>query len=305
MKTIVLTGASGFIGHASIPPLLARGYEIHAITSQKKIPETPGIHWHTFNLLDPVQVHDLIELVHPSHLMHFAWYTVPDKYWTARENIPWVQASVQLISEFVHAGGQRVVTAGTCAEYDWTYGYCSEFLTPVKPSTLYGVSKNTLHQLLQEILKGSDTISAWGRIFFLYGPNEHPSKLVSSIIRPLLQNEPAPCSTGTQIRDYLFIEDAAEAFVQLLDSDVSGPVNIASGIPVAIHDIIEMIGEKTGRADLIQYGALPGLSTDAPFVVADNRRLVQEVGWQQNYYLERGIEKTIDWWTKKHAGDEK
>ena len=84
----------------------------------------------------------------PSHLLHFAWYTTPgNRYWSAQENIQWLQAGLTLVQEFSAGGGQRMVGAGTCAEYDWRYGYCSEDITPLKPQSLYGISKHSLHVL--------------------------------------------------------------------------------------------------------------------------------------------------------------
>ena len=68
-------------------------------------------------------------------------------------------------------------------------------------------------------------------IFFLYGPHEPPGRLIPSVIQALLKGEFARCSHGRQIRDFLYVEDVAEAFVALLDSDITGPVNIASGSP--------------------------------------------------------------------------
>ena len=296
MKTILLTGASGFIGRHCIPLLIKKGYEVHAITSGKKVHPGEYISWHSLDLLDPEQVHDALKAISPTHLLHLAWYTIPGKYWAAPDNIQWVQASLNLVREFSVAGGQRLVGAGTCAEYDWRYGYCSEGLTPLKPQTLYGISKHSLHILGEEMLNQEGISNAWGRIFFLYGPFENQSRLVPSIITALLQEKPAPCTSGSQIRDYLFVEDIADAFVRLLESPVSGPVNIASGKPITIHEIIELIGIKMGHEDLIQYGQIPTSLSEAPFIVADNRRLLQEVGWRQQTSLEAGLEKTISWW---------
>jgi nucleoside-diphosphate-sugar epimerase len=138
-------------------------------------------------------------------------------------------------------------------------------------------------------------------LFFPFGPGEHPSKLVSSVVSALLRGNPAPCTEGRQLRDYLYIEDVADAFVQLLDSPVTGPVNIGSGIPVSVREIIELIGEKTGRGDLIQYGGIPDSGPEAPAIVADNRRLLQEVGWCRKHDLGGGIEETISWWRAKIA----
>src|SRR5204862_6165408 len=99
--------------------------------------------------------------------------------------------------------------------------------------------------------------TAWGRLFSVYGPHEHPKRLVPSVIRSLLAGEPAACSHGTQIRDYLFAQDAADALITLLESDITGPLNLASGQPIALRDIVQCLGTLLGRPDLIRLGAIP------------------------------------------------
>jgi len=298
MKTVMLTGASGFIGHHCIPLLIKQGYEVHALTSRKNPRNDRRVSWHTANLLKPDQVHSAIESICPTHLLHFAWYTKPGLYWSAQDNVQWLQASLNLVQAFSVGGGERMVSAGTCAEYDWRFGYCSEDITPLKPQTLYGVSKQSFQMISHEILKSADISNAWGRIFFLYGPCENQTRLVPSVINALLQEQPAPCTIGNQIRDYLFVEDVADAFVQLLDSPVMGPVNIGSGKPVSVREIIELIGAKIGHEELIRYGQIPTSPSEAPFIVADNRRLLNEVGWSQKHDLGKGLDRTISWWKK-------
>jgi len=229
-------------------------------------------------------------------LLHLAWYTQPRAYWTSLENIRWVQASLGLLQAFVAHGGRRVVMAGSCAEYDWSYGYCTEHITPLRPATLYGKAKHTL-QLLEDAFADQVQISAaWGRLFFLYGPHEHPERLVAAVTRALLQGQPARCSHGNQIRDFLYVQDAADAFVALLASDVQGPVNIASGAPITLKQIIFSIADLLAQRSLVQLGALPNPANEPPLLVANTDRLANEVGWHPAYDLERGLEQTVLWW---------
>ena len=78
-------------------------------------------------------------------------------------------ASLALLKAFGEQGGERVVMAGTCAEYDWGQGLCLESVTPRKPSTVYGTCKNALQEILSIYSNQFGLSSAWGRIFFLYG----------------------------------------------------------------------------------------------------------------------------------------
>ena len=67
-----------------------------------------------------------------------------------------------------------------------------------------------------------DLSTAWGRIFYLYGPGEYPSRLVPSVIGSLLHDEPARCTHGRQLRDYLHVADVASAFAAILDGKSRG-----------------------------------------------------------------------------------
>jgi nucleoside-diphosphate-sugar epimerase len=234
-------------------------------------------------------------------LLHLAWYTVPGRYWTSAENLRWVQSSLGLLQAFSQHGGQRVVMAGTCAEYDWQHGLCSESVTPLSPTTLYGICKHSLQLMLTAFSKETKLSAAWGRIFFAFGPHEAPDRLVAYVIQSLLQKKPARCSHGNQARDFLYVQDVADAFVTLVESEVSGPINIASGRPTVLRDVIGKIGELLHQPDLIQLGAQPAPEHEPPLLVADVGRLTKEVGWTPQYDLTSGLERTIEWWKGRMA----
>lgn len=294
MNRVLLTGGTGFIGRHALAGLTARGYEVHATTSRDARVSGDGVTWHRTDLLDPEQVARLLDFVRPTHLLHLAWYAVPGDYVTSPANLSWVQASLALLDHFARTGGRRVVMAGSSFEYDWNYGFCSERITPTTPVTVYGRCKHALSELLAASAGASDLSASWGRIFFLYGPHEDSRRLVASVIRSLLNDQVARCSHGEQIRDYLHVEDVAGALVALLDCDVTGPVNIASGRPVVLKDLIRTIGRKLEREDLIALGALPARADESPIVVADIRRLATEVGWKPSFDLDLGLERTIE-----------
>jgi nucleoside-diphosphate-sugar epimerase len=186
--------------------------------------------------------------------------------------------------------------AGSCAEYDWRYSFCKEGLTPLNPNTVYGTCKQSLQQMFDSIINTMDISGVWGRIFFLYGPHEHPARLVSSVIRSILLDRPADCSHGNQMRDFLYVKDVADAFVALLESNITGPVNIASGQPLPLKEIIYKIAEKLNRPDLVRLGALETPADDPELLAGDTNRLFNEVGWQPKYNLDQGLEETIVWW---------
>jgi len=299
MRRVIITGARGFIGRQALQYLDRKNFEIHSITTHQNVESgNQGVIWHTTDLLNAQECYDLFNTVNPSHLLHFAWYTEPGKYQTSEKNIDWLHASLLILKYFNKFNGERVTFAGTCFEYDLNYGFCSENVTPDRPRTLYGMCKNSLRQVSESFCAQNDISFSWGRIFFLYGPHEHPSRLVPSVIISLLKGEQAKVTHGKQIRDFLYSEDVASAMVALMESDVKGTVNIGSGVPVSIKDIVNKISLILGRTELIRYGAIQTPEDEPPLIVADVRRLNNEVGWRQRYNLDAGLDKTIQWWKK-------
>jgi len=295
IKTLI-TGASGFIGRHTLAPLLQAGHEVHAVWFKKKTKKETNIKWHQADLKNPTQTQNLIEKIQPTHLLHFAWCAEPGKFWTDPENIQWVEASYNLIKFFHEQGGIRVVIAGSCAEYDWNKSIYSEKTSPEKPATLYGKCKQELQIKTESFCNEVNLSLCWGRIFFVYGPHEHPARLVSSVVCSLLNNEFAKCSNGKQKRDLLFVEDVASGFVSILENKITGIVNIGSGEGVTLKDVIKTIGDKIGRRNLIQMDTLISTINDPPILVADTKRLTEEVGWAPKFDINTGLDRTIQWW---------
>jgi len=300
-KRVLLTGARGFIGSHCVTKLLARGCEVHAVSTEDR-PATAEATWHQADLFDPKRVAALLDEVRPSHLLHLAWIAKPGVLWSSPLNWRWVDASLTLLRAFAQAGGRRVVMVGSCAEYAPTDRPCVEGVTPLEPSSLYGASKAALSVMLPAFARQYGIGStAWARIFYLYGPGEMPDRLAASVIRALLRGEPIPCSHGEQVRDFLYVEDVAEALVRLLASSVTGAVNVASGQPTTIRELLSAIGREIGREHLLQFGARPADPDEPRKLVADVTRLTREAGWGPRVGLEDGVRRTVDWWRREDA----
>lgn len=299
VKKVLLTGAAGYVGHHAVRHLLANDYIVHAVTSKPITERSPRANLirHQADLLNKKEIENLIGKTQPTHLLHFAWYVEHGKFWNAAENLDWLRASLFLAECFADSGGKRIVAAGTCAEYDWTSEHpFSENSTPRRPQTLYGAAKASLALTLERFAETKSCSFASGKLFFLFGANEQPVRLIPSVTRALLENKPAKTTHGEQIRDFLHVGDAAEAFVKLLESSVCGDVNIASGKGVKLKEIIDTIGEVTGKSELLDTGALDSIENEPPVIVADIKRLRDEVGFVRDFDLRTGLKETIDYW---------
>lgn len=295
-KRVLLTGASGFIGRHCLRPLVQRGYEVVGTYRSGQPLAIEGVRWVRADLLQAGSAQRLVADVAPSHLLHLAWYVEPGKMIGHVDNLSWVSASVDLLRSFRESGGVRCTVGGSCYEYDWRYGYCNEELTPRKPDTLYGAAKNGLFEAFLGYCAATGLSGAWARMFFLYGPHENQRRLVPSVILSLLKGAPAESSHGEQIRDYMHVQDVADGLVALLDSQASGDYNLASGRTTSIRSIVEMLGELTGRADLLRIGAIPARANDAPLVIGDPGMAQRAFGWKSSIPLRDGLQATVDWW---------
>ncbi len=308
MKVVLVSGAGGFLGRHAVEALLTQGYRVHGLS--RRPPTTPECVWHRADLFDPDSVRPVLEAVRPSHLLHVAWDTTHGRYWSSPDNLRWVEATLALCRLFREVGGQRFVGVGTCAEYAWTAaalgdGPVREEETPRAPDHFYGIAKNAAFELLRAYGGASGLEVAWARVFFPYGPHDVRPRLIPSIIQALHEGRPAPCTHGSQQRDFIHARDVGAALAALSDSRVTGAVNVASGLPIPIAEVARCLGDLMGRPDLIRLGALEARPNEPAALVADTGRLRTEVGFVPKITLTEGLRDTVRWWTQQAAREER
>lgn len=297
---ILVTGGTGFIGRWAAAALASAGHQVF-VTSRKPA-LLAGCEVIVADLLDPEAVEAALAIAKPEIVLHLAWYVEHGKFWNAAENLDWTIATIRLASAAQKAGVRRIVCAGTCMEYDLSQGRsCIEATTAIRPVTLYAVSKDAIRRIIEEFAATYGMEFAWGRLFFLFGPDEHPSRLVASIAASLLAGRPALMSSGTQIRDFTDVHDAGDAFAALALSKVTGAVNIASGQALQIRELAEEIRAAAGGIGELRFGALPDRPNEPASIVADIGRLRDEVGYRPVRTMQERLAETIDWWRKRQV----
>jgi nucleoside-diphosphate-sugar epimerase len=291
-ERILLTGATGFIGRQVLRNLPVSA-DIHCTTRNAGNPQVGT--WHAVDLRDSDSCAALVAAVKPDLLIHCAWTTEHGAFWHDPQNAAWCEAGMTLFNAFVRQGGSRIVACGTCAEYSGDRPFPrreDEEIDPERIPSHYGRAKFAL----LEHLRGLNVSYAWARIFLVYGEGEEPRRLVPSMLRAFAAGEPAQCSSGTQVRDFLDVRDVGAACARLATSDVEGVINLGYGERTTIEQIVETLGRIANRPDLVQLGAVPDRKGEPRLLIPDITRQTKELGFVPRIALDHGLADAAKLW---------
>lgn len=287
-KTILLTGATGFIGGAILREALRRGHRVVALVRDGGgIEKQERLHLARGSLESAPW--DEIKELKPDVCVHSAWISTPGVYLESPLNRVLVEASQKFLREALGNGIERVVVLGTCIEYANTGQRMKEDETPLGLASLYARSKNELREWIGRELSGMNV--AWARIFYPYGPGEHEKRLSSHIVDQLMRGNEVEIKTPASMKDFIYIDDVASAVVTILESEFCGAINVGTGEGVSILDFARTIGSLLGEENLIKAALSP--AEDAyNYVVADAGRL-RGLGWKPKVELREGLRRLV------------
>ena len=264
MGRVLLTGAGGFVGGAVLRQLRARESDVVCVARPGhqglgKVIETrdlfaEGTDWwaNTFKGIDLC--------------IHIAWVTEPGKYLTSHKNLDCLAGTMAMAQGAARAGLRRFVGIGTCFEYDLSGGHLG-IDTPLDPLTPYAAAKASTWLTLQQYLPLNKVEFLWARLFYLFGQGEDSRRLVPYLHQQMRAGQGADLTSGTQVRDFMDVDDAAAMLVRDAFSAQQGASNIASGKGITVRALAERIADQYGRRDLLNFGARPDNLTDPPMVI--------------------------------------
>lgn len=250
-KTVIVTGASGFIGQHLIPILIKNKYKVIAISRSlekiKKFEWFKNVDYIKYDLKNKLEG---IEVSSDMSLIHLAWSNI--KKYNSLDHFEYsLPQSYKLIKFLVNLGVSQVLVTGTCYEYGLQSGPLSSRSNLI-PNTSYGLAKNTLRQNLEFLAKEMPYILQWARLFYMYGKGQNSDSLLSQLDRAINNNETVfNMSGGEQLRDYLPVELVAQYLFDLFEKNTAGIYNICSGKPISVRNLVEKrIKEKNSKIKL-------------------------------------------------------
>jgi nucleoside-diphosphate-sugar epimerase len=293
---VVVTGGAGFIGARAVAALLARGHRVAVLlrptTSRARLAALQGsITVIQCALDDLTSAESALRAFRPECCLHLAWYAEPGSYLDSPRNFHALAQTVNLLQLLPRLGCKRVVMAGTCAEYVPAEVPLRED-APVAPASLYAAAKLSALMLGEQYARLHGLRLAWGRVFLLYGPGEDERRAIPALVRTLRAGRVFDATEGLQRRDFLHVDDVAEAFATLCESQADGVYNIASGEGPTLREIFTAIQTGLGLAGRIRFGAIAPRGWEPPMLVGDNARL-QALGWRPRFSLAAGLDTVV------------
>lgn len=259
--TILLTGATGFVGRNVVRSLLGSGARLRLVVREGTESRVPSIS----SAESVVRTADLFSesidwwaraCEGVDTVAHVAWYAEPGKYPLSPLNLDCLAGTLSLARGAVVAGVRRFVGVGTCAEYDMSVGHLA-VTTPLAPTTPYAAAKAAAYLALSRYFEQAKVEFAWCRLFYMYGAEEDGRRLVPHIRAKLAAGQPAELTSGTQVRDFMDVADAGRMIAETVMGSEQGAVNVCSGVPITVRALAERIADEYGRRDLLRFGALP------------------------------------------------
>jgi UDP-glucose 4-epimerase len=306
MRAIV-TGGAGFIGSNLVDALLARGDEVAVIDdlSTGRRENLAGAIEHgarleVLDIRDAAGVSALIEQVKPDAIFHFAAQidvrrSIADPAWDSTIN---VGGTINILEAARVHGVGRVVNSSTGgAIYGDAETIPSNERTPPLPEAAYGQSKLSAEGYLglyERLYQQSSVTLRYGNV---YGPRQDPlgEAGVIAIFCGLLERggEPTIYGDGTQTRDYVYVGDVVAANLAAVAADVSGPINIGTGVETSVLQLVEILRGHSG-VERFDPQFAPGRLGELARSCLDIARAREVLGWEPSVSIRDGLALTLE-----------
>ncbi|MGP8245864.1 MAG: UDP-glucose 4-epimerase GalE [Bryobacteraceae bacterium] len=302
---ILVTGGAGYIGSHTVRLLLDQGHDVTVVDNLSKgyrenVPEGRLVE---MDIADTKGLAAVLKETGAEAVVHFAAFIAvgesmrePARYFSNN-----VCGSLSLVAAMVEAGVKHVVFSSTAAVYGNPHATPIAETFPIQPVSAYGESKVMVETLLRwfDEIHGITNVrlryfnacgaDPEGRLGERHEPETH---LIPLVLRAVTNGRPMTVfgddyetSDGTCIRDYIHVNDLAQAHIQALEYLLAGgrsdAFNVGSGSGHSVLDIIRAVEEVTGKK--VPYTIGPRREGDPPILVAASDKLRTKLGWKPEY----------------------
>jgi UDP-glucose 4-epimerase len=304
---VAVLGASGFIGRWVVRLLGERKADLDLVVQDLAIAEEVFKDYqiqgrvHELELADFPAVREFISAIRPRILFNLAGYGVRKA--ERDENVAF-QINARLVGFLCEAmekvrdrnwPGRDLVHVGSALEYGQMGGDLAEDSIP-NPLTLYGRSKLEGTILLKHRCRGLGVRGLTARLFMVYGPGEHPGRLLPSLLDTARTGIPLKLTSGVQKRDFTYVEDVAEGLLRLglTEAEPGEVVNLATGKLTSVRQFVKIAAkEMMIPLENLIFDAIPTEWPEMEHLPVSIDRLRRLAAWVPGTDVAEGIRKTL------------
>jgi len=300
--SVVITGGLGFIGSHVVNIFYNRGFEVRIIdnlyTGLLSNVDVNKVHIYIGDIRDTHFISKI--LLGADYVVHLA--AIANVNETEKNPIDALSVNsfgTHIILEHAYKlEVEKFVFASSAAVYGEPEHLPIDEKHPIKPKSIYGLSKVIAENIIRWYAENYGIKSVILRYFNVYGPrmrNNDFGPVIARFIIRALKNEPIIIfGDGSQTRDFVYVEDVAEATFFATEKNVSGVFNVGTGIETSILDVAKKIIELSQSKSKIIFRK--SRSFDISRSVADISRIKSVLNWWPKYDLKEGLLRTIDWY---------
>jgi UDP-glucose 4-epimerase len=298
-RTVLVTGAAGFIGAALCRRLRSEGHRVVGydnLSRGRREHLPPDVRLIEGDVRDAVRTREAVAAAEPDCVIHLAaMHFIPDCIARPQDTMAVnVEGTRRLLDGCRGSAVSRFVLASSAAVYAPSDRPCTEDSTPLRPLEVYGESKLAAEQLARAFHDETGVSTTVLRLFNAVGRHETNPHVLPHILESLRTSDAIGLGNMSARRDYVDTRDVADAILAVMDAPRGHQVfNVGTGVAHSVNDIVERLRRILGRE--IQVVAEPARMrpTDRELLVADIQRIRHATRWTPRLSLDDTLEDLV------------